>query len=103
MGCGTVFTIYLPACVIETTAVEESPIPVETSPLSILVIDDEDSVRETLAEMLEALHHKVKLATGGQEAVRMLAAANFDLVFTDLAMPELCRYHHPFVRALLRS
>ncbi len=59
------------------------------SPLSILVIDDEDSVRETLADMLEALNHKVQLATGGQEAVRMLAAADFDLVFTDLAMPEM--------------
>ncbi|MBA2528140.1 MAG: PAS domain S-box protein [Pyrinomonadaceae bacterium] len=88
-GCGTAFTIYLPACETETTPVEESPIPVEASPLSILVIDDEDSVRETLADMLGALKHKVELATGGQEAVRMLAAADFDLVFTDLAMPEM--------------
>ncbi|MCM3903849.1 MAG: PAS domain S-box protein [Pyrinomonadaceae bacterium] len=88
-GCGTVFTIYLPAHEIETNSVEESPTPTVASPLSILVIDDEDSVRETLADMLEALNHKVKLATCGQDAVRMLAAADFDLVFTDLAMPEM--------------
>jgi PAS domain S-box-containing protein len=88
-GCGTVFTIYLPACEIENIAVEESPIPVAASPLTIMVIDDEDSVRETLADMLEALNHRVEMATGGQEALRMLAAADFDLVFTDLAMPEM--------------
>ncbi len=40
-------------------------------------------------DMLEALHHTVQLATGGQEAVRMLTAGKFDLVFTDLAMPEM--------------
>jgi PAS domain S-box-containing protein len=88
-GCGTVFTIYLPACEIEANAVELLPLPIAATPLSVLVIDDEDSVRETLADMLKALHHKVQIATGGQEAVRMLAAADFDLVFTDLAMPEM--------------
>jgi PAS domain S-box-containing protein len=88
-GCGTVFTIYLPACEIETTLVEQSPLPVEAGPLSIMVVDDEDSVRETLADMLGALNHKVELATGGQDALRRLAAADFDLVFTDLAMPEM--------------
>jgi PAS domain S-box-containing protein len=88
-GRGTVFTIYLPVCEVETTPVEESPIPVEASPLSILVIDDEVSVRETLADMLGALNHQVELATGGQEALRILAAADFDLVFTDLAMPDM--------------
>jgi len=88
-GCGTVFTIYLPAFEIEANPVEESSISVVAAPLSILVIDDEDSVRETLADMLTALHHNVELAAGGQEAVRLLAMADFDLVFTDLAMPEM--------------
>ena len=88
-GCGTVFTIHLPACEIKTNSVELGPLPLAAPPLSILVIDDEDSVRETLADMLEVLNHKVQLATSGQEALRMLAAADFDLVFTDLAMPEM--------------
>ncbi|MFN2509837.1 MAG: PAS domain S-box protein [Pyrinomonadaceae bacterium] len=88
-GCGTVFTIFLPACEIETTAIEELPMPFVAAPLTIMVIDDEDSVRETLADMLGALNHKVAVAIGGQEALRMLATADFDLVFTDLAMPEM--------------
>lgn len=89
LGCGTVFTLYLPGCELEGTPVEDSPFRVPATSLSILVIDDEESVRETLADMLQALNHKVELARGGQEAVRMLSAASFDLVFTDLAMPEM--------------
>ena len=57
--------------------------------LSILVIDDEPSVRETLAEMLQMMGHRVVLADGGQKALEVLATFDCDLVFTDLAMPEM--------------
>ncbi|HEY0430192.1 MAG TPA: response regulator, partial [Pyrinomonadaceae bacterium] len=57
--------------------------------LSILVIDDEPSVRETLAEMLEIMGHRVLLAESGSNALQLLAANACDLVFTDLAMPEM--------------
>jgi CheY-like chemotaxis protein len=53
------------------------------------VVDDEQPVRETLAEMLVAVNHKVELAGSGQEAVRKMRAGHFDFVFTDLAMPEM--------------
>ena len=89
-GSGTVFTIDLPACEpvsSETTGpVEGEPM---NSPLSILVVDDEPSVRETLADMLEAMDHSVCSTSSGYEALQKLATANFDLVFTDLAMPEM--------------
>ncbi|HET6647369.1 MAG TPA: PAS domain S-box protein [Pyrinomonadaceae bacterium] len=88
-GSGTVFTIHLPACEINTGSREEPQLTVAAAPLSILVIDDEESVRETLADMLSALSHKVELAASGQDALAMLASRNFDLVFTDLAMPEM--------------
>jgi CheY-like chemotaxis protein len=57
--------------------------------LRILVVDDERPVRETLAEMLVAVNHKVELAGSGQEAVEKMRARAFDFVFTDLAMPEM--------------
>ena len=57
--------------------------------LSILVIDDEPAVRETLAEMLEVMGHRVFLADSGQKGLQTLAGNNCDLVFTDLAMPEM--------------
>ncbi|MGI9069418.1 MAG: PAS domain S-box protein [Pyrinomonadaceae bacterium] len=88
-GSGTVFTIDLPAS--ELTS-EPAPAPAESvamPSLSILVVDDEPSVRETLAEMLAAMGHRVLMADSGQNALHTLAGKNCDLVFTDLAMPEM--------------
>jgi len=62
---------------------------VDTTSLRILVVDDEEPVRETLAEMLVAVNHRVELAGGGQEAVEKMRTGDFDFVFTDLAMPEM--------------
>jgi two-component system response regulator GlrR len=57
--------------------------------LSILVVDDEPFVRDTLVEMLLALGHRVTSAEGGRAAIDALSKASFDLVFTDLSMPEM--------------
>jgi CheY-like chemotaxis protein len=58
-------------------------------PLSILVVDDESLVRETLGEMAASLGHRVTLADGGRAALALLEEGEFDLVFTDLSMPEM--------------
>ncbi|HKO99768.1 MAG TPA: PAS domain S-box protein [Pyrinomonadaceae bacterium] len=89
LGNGTCFIIELPATEVKTTD-EEAPSAQALMPsLSILVIDDEPSVRETLAEMLEVMGHRVMLAESGSNAIQTLTGANCDLVFTDLAMPEM--------------
>jgi PAS domain S-box-containing protein len=88
-GGGTVFTIDLPAAIVATEEKEVQAEVEEVPSLSILVIDDEPSVRETLAEMLEVMGHRVLLAESGQNALRTLAVNACDLVFTDLAMPEM--------------
>ncbi|MDQ2937328.1 MAG: response regulator, partial [Acidobacteriota bacterium] len=88
-GGGTVFTIDLPAT---EASVEVAAAPAENSvvpSLSILVIDDEAAVRETLAEMLEVMGHRVMLAESGENALLTLDGNDCDLVFTDLAMPEM--------------
>ncbi|HSD47960.1 MAG TPA: PAS domain-containing protein, partial [Pyrinomonadaceae bacterium] len=88
-GGGTTFTIDLPAALPETSDADV-PVPVdETVRLRILVVDDEEPVRETLAEMLVAVNHEVELAGSGQEAVQKMRHGSFDFVFTDLAMPEM--------------
>lgn len=89
VGGGTVFTIDLPASAMESETSDAPPEDAETPSLSILVIDDEPSVRETLAEMLEVMGHRVLLAESGQSALQTLAGNDCDLVFTDLAMPEM--------------
>ncbi|HSB29297.1 MAG TPA: ATP-binding protein, partial [Pyrinomonadaceae bacterium] len=88
-GQGTTFTIDLPAVVAEAAQVDDDELIDAAPHFKILVIDDEESVRETLAEMLVAVDHAVELAGSGQEAIEKLSRGNFDLVFTDLAMPEM--------------
>lgn len=87
-GSGTDFMIDLPAIPSESPS-ESLLTATEARSLKILVVDDEEPVRETLAEMLVAVRHRVELAGSGHEAVEKLRAGGFDLVFTDLAMPEM--------------
>ncbi|HLN98796.1 MAG TPA: PAS domain S-box protein [Pyrinomonadaceae bacterium] len=89
LGGGTVFTIDLPAVTAQPVSTEVVTADIPLPSLSILVIDDESSVRETLAEMLAAMGHRVLLAESGQQALQILARADCDLVFTDLAMPDM--------------
>jgi PAS domain S-box-containing protein len=86
---GTVFTIDLPAATVKAESSETPTQEAEAPSLSILVVDDEPAVRETLGEMLEVMGHRVLLAESGQNALQTLARSDCDLVFTDLAMPEM--------------
>jgi PAS domain S-box-containing protein len=88
-GKGTIFMIDLPAAVAEESIEKVETITSDLEPLRILVVDDELPVRETLAEMLTAVHHEVELAGSGQEALQKMRQRSFDFVFTDLAMPEM--------------
>lgn len=58
-------------------------------PLSILLVDDHDAVRETTAELLRDLGHGVQAAPDGPNMLELLAAAPaaYDLIVTDYAMP----------------
>ena len=88
VGRGTTFQIDLPAAGPAAARGDHAP-PAETLSLSVLVIDDEEFVRETLAEMLLLLGHSVRAVAGGREGLLELAEHDFDLVFTDLSMPEM--------------
>ncbi|HEX5885277.1 MAG TPA: PAS domain-containing protein, partial [Pyrinomonadaceae bacterium] len=88
-GNGTKFTIDLPAVAAQSATVDMSGNAADKSGLRILVVDDEETVRATLAEMLVAVNHEVELAGSGHEAVEKMRTGDFDMVFTDLAMPEI--------------
>ena len=55
----------------------------------ILVADDEQGLREFIAEALEDDGHSVASAADGEEAARRLARESFDLLITDLRMPRM--------------
>ncbi len=55
----------------------------------ILVIDDQRGIRGTLKDILEMEGHAVELAEDGKQGVEMFTADNFDLVLTDIKMPNM--------------
>jgi signal transduction histidine kinase/HD-like signal output (HDOD) protein/CheY-like chemotaxis protein len=54
----------------------------------ILVVDDEEHIREILQETLEAEHMSVTTASNGDEALKLLEKKSFDLMLLDIRMPR---------------
>ena len=66
------------------------PLPSTEQPRTrLLVVDDEDFVRELLSEILEGEHCDVYVAQSGSEALSMFRDMEFDAVFTDVGMPGM--------------
>jgi two-component system NtrC family sensor kinase len=55
----------------------------------ILIVDDEPEIRDTLAEILGTEQHAVVTVESGRDALERLAAEPFDVVLTDIRMPDL--------------
>jgi two-component system NtrC family sensor kinase len=87
---GAQFTITLPVGAIEAadgdTRTFSKP---SASHRTILVVDDEPEIREALAEILSTADHSVVTASSGREALERLAAENYDVILTDIRMPDL--------------
>lgn len=57
--------------------------------ISILLVDDEKLIRNSFSRDLRAEHFAVTAVAGGQEAINALEQGQFDLVITDLMMPDV--------------
>ena len=55
----------------------------------ILVVDDEPEVAEVLKLMLRRFGHRVRIVNNGREALDAFSSEDYDLVITDLSMPDL--------------
>ena len=55
----------------------------------ILVIDDERAIRNILKETLEFEGYKVDVAENGAQGVEMAQADNYDLIYSDVKMPQM--------------
>jgi CheY-like chemotaxis protein len=79
--------------------------------LSILVVDDHPIMREVVCQILEDAGHHVRDAGDGAEALRVVATTRFDLVVTDIVMPEMdgieligeLGRRHPEIRVIAMS
>jgi DNA-binding NtrC family response regulator len=56
--------------------------------MRILVVDDEQLVRWFLERALRKMGHEVNTAASGKEAIEILSGDRYDVLFTDLRMPE---------------
>ena len=78
---------------------------------SILVVDDDAAVRQLIKHTLDGAGYRVTCAEDGRAATKAMAQARFDLVITDLLMPERdgleliedLRRRHPGVRIIAMS
>lgn len=92
VGKGTRIRLHLPALVTRTLLgePEEPPAVQPDRPLRILLVDDDELIRDILPPMLEQLGHRVEIASSGLEAVRRLGAGlEVDLVILDHNMPGM--------------
>ena len=57
------------------------------TPKRILVVDDQESMREMLADLIDLMGHEPRTVGDAQEALEALEESDVDLVITDLNMP----------------
>jgi signal transduction histidine kinase/ActR/RegA family two-component response regulator len=89
VGEGTTVKLYLPRSLGQET-IHAGPlaVPAIAGTETILLVDDDESVRDTVAAMLEDFGFAVVQAPGGAEALAILEqGATIDLLLTDVVMP----------------
>jgi len=96
LGHGSEFVVRLPAAVVGDTVDERASAPQETrssrNGRKILVVDDNQDVAETLADLLEDTGHIVRIAQDGPAALRILDSFVPDLALLDIGLPVMDGY-----------
>ena len=59
------------------------------SPIKVLIVDDEESIRHLLRRQLEGLDMECVIASSGHEALEKTARNEFDLILLDVKMPGI--------------
>lgn len=90
-GRGTCFRLTFPESTgpVEIESIPEKKHSGDRRKVNILVVDDEPMVRTVTAKLLRMKGHTITEAEGGREAMTLYQEMAFDLVITDLSMPEM--------------
>jgi PAS domain S-box-containing protein len=104
-GSGAKFTVTLPILDDREVIIEDlkAPVKVPHGVKTVLVVEDEASLRDLLAEALTEGGFFVEAISNGEQAIRLIGKRKFDAVISDIKMPgiggkELYLYiqkHHP--------
>src|SRR5262245_25093969 len=89
VGKGTTVRIFLPVNLHAVRQIAEVAVKPQKRTGRFLIVDDEDPIRDLLAEMLVEQGHEVHTASGGKEGLEIFKTRMPDLVITDLGMPEV--------------
>jgi PAS domain S-box-containing protein len=111
---GTRMTVFLPAAEGVADGIDDDLLAVEALAAGnerILLVEDEDPVRELVRRVLEDAGYEVLAAARPSEAQRLAAEHEVDLLLTDVVMPEMSGYDlatrvhlaHPGIRTLFIS
>jgi PAS domain S-box-containing protein len=89
VGEGTTFTIILPVGKGKKEEAPSYPTSIERRRARILVIEDEETIRDVLVRTLAQVPHEVTTAENGEKGIQLFQKERFDMVLTDLGMPGL--------------
>ena len=91
LGAGTTVILYLPRTA-QTPDAEVKAIQAQAAPTGserILMVEDDERLREVTSEMLTELGYRVVCTRNGAEALQMLEnGQEFELLFSDVVMPS---------------
>lgn len=92
-GTGTTFRLYFPLQNTNGAARSLSPLAPQGNEC-ILLVEDDQAVAETTAQMLASLGYRVMTALRPSDALRIVSSGRhqFDLMITDITMPEMTGY-----------
>jgi CheY-like chemotaxis protein len=94
-GKGTTFRLEFPALRAKDAAADEVPAGIPPAAPSsvgterVLVVDDQNEIRDLVRDVLQGAGYVVTMARDGAEALERIQAQAFDLVITDLGMPGI--------------
>lgn len=89
LGKGTTIEIILPIAQNQEQKKMEETFLKAKSVLKVLWVEDDALIRESACLITETLGHKCDTACSGKEALEYLKNYNFDVVITDIGMPEM--------------
>jgi CheY-like chemotaxis protein len=90
-GKGTTFKIYLPASEKRVYKAFKYSDRIVTGTETVLLVDDEEAIRQVGQELLEAMGYQVLLASNGEDAIELYGkhGDDIDLILLDIVMPKM--------------